>query len=311
MALDKGGGLAGVGEGGAGLGGAAGSLGMLSGIGGLVMGLGGSLMGGLGKQKDNIVAGLSKHTAHNESVEANQKHAAALQQYMQMMQGLTGDAQRAGQGIFSGFSNQANALRGDARRATNEAAGVYQNYGREAEGVSRQNYANLMGNIQDQQAIARARQGGVSSGQDMVAGGQRAMAMQGLNQNLSDIARDRAQLYGGALERGRERETGLGASILGQMPAVQERAFTLPAQFRQAGINTQFSANTSPTALYQNRNLHLLFGGGGGAGQAFNPYAEIGGSLAGMGGKIMSNAFPNPLETAMTNYYKSKIPTAP
>jgi hypothetical protein len=261
------------------------------GVASAVAGQGMQTLGGSAKARRNEIApGLSKYTAARESGIATDRHNAALAQYMQQMQGLTGQAQGAGNDIMGMFNSRAGALQGMAGRATGEVSNVYKNFGREQEGVSRQNYADLLANIQDQQAISRARQGGVNSGQDMLAAGQQALATRGLNANLADIAGQRAQLYGGALERGRAQEMQLGTSLLGQGMAARERQFTLPAQYQSAAIGNQFNAQVSPTALYDQRNLQLALGGGSRSNLAQNPMGQLGGSLMGVGGYMFGNA---------------------
>lgn len=281
------------------------------------LGLGGSIMGSLGGSgkaaRDSIAPGLSKYTAARESGIATDRYLAALKQYMEGMGGLTSGATTAGNDIMGQFRQGAGALRagqsrleGMAGRATGEVSNIYRNFGREAEGVARQGYQDELGNIQDQQAISRARQGGLNSGQDMIAAGSRAMAMRGLNANLADIAMNRAQLYGGAVERGRSQEIGVGRqgqdmnmALLGQGMAARERQFTLPAGYQQAALNTQFNALGSPTALYDQRNLQLALGDGSRNPLATDPMQQVGGSMAGIGGYLFGNAldrYMNPNE---------------
>lgn len=281
---------------------------------GSLLGAGGGLLSGLGgsgkARRNQIAPGLSKYTAQDESEWARDLGEEALGRYTEAMEGLTGEARAAGadlRGIFGESFRRLNrgqqALAGQAGRATAETAGVYRDYGRDAENVARENYSRLLAEIDAQQKIARARQGGLNSGQDMIAAGQRAEALHAYNTNLADIAQRRAELVGGAIERGRARELGIGQGgqdlyrgLLDTQLATRERAFTLPAQFRQAAINTRFNTEMTPTFLYPYRNLQLALGGGSYAPGASDPVAEIGRSLSGIGGYFLGSSINDPLE---------------
>lgn len=276
--------------------------GMAAGAGTALLGYGLSNLGGSAKAANNEIApGLSKYTADQMSREARGRGMEALERYARAMESLTRDATGVGRANLAAFQGGASNLRGMAGRATGEVAGVYKDYGRAAEGVSMQNYADLLRQISAHQAIARARQGGTNSGQDMVAAGARAQAMQGLNANLADIGQRRAELYGGALERGRGRELGLGQDLLGAEQAARTNAFNLPAQYRNALIGTRFNTENSDLFLYPTQNLRLKMGGGSRNPDATNPGQEIGGQLAGLGGYIFGNGMDRYMDAPRVN----------
>lgn len=277
-------------------------------VAGGAMVVGGGLLGGESERKQasqNAVApGISAGAAGAASRDANVYSRQALQNYLNAMGPVQQSANQTGtdlRSIFAHYARQLNSgqqsLQGQAARNTQQVANVYQNYGKQAEGVAQQNYGNTLKNIQDQQAIARARQGGQNSGQDMLASGARAQAMMGLNQNLSDIANQRAQLYGGALQSGLNTQLGvgqagqqLGQNLLGQQMQMRQAAYQIPAGIQQQIAQTQLGLNTSPQELYPNINAWNFLNYGRGP-QGTNAAQQIGGGLQGIGSVMMGGGF--------------------
>lgn len=266
----------------------------------------GQIGGGAKAANNQVAPGLDKYTQDRESVAASEQTKAALQRYLQAMQGLAGQARGVGSGMQTAFDQGAAGIRGMGQRATGQVAGVYKQFGQQAESNAGEQYRRALANIQDQQAIGRARHG-YSSGDQMIGSGQRADAMYGYNQSLAGIQNQRAQLVGGAMERGNQNQIGNEMSLLGQGMDVRQRAFQLPAGYQQAMAQTQFNTETGPTMLYPHRNEQMALGGGSRNPQANgNPMAEIGANVSGMGGTLLGNAMNqnDPLHQAMLNYYQ-------
>jgi hypothetical protein len=282
---------------------------LIGSLGGAALGLGGTLIGGMfGKKgRNNIAPGLGKGTAERASEEANRLSTESIKRYMEAMAQMTGDARTAGSDIMGMYNSGAANIRGMGERSTREMQDIYRNFGREAEGVTREEYDRLLANIGDSAAMSRAR-GGYNSANEMLAAGQRAEAMHGMNRSMADIARERAKLLGDATERGRMNQMQNEGNLLNVGLAARERAYGLPMSIQQAGANTRLQYEHTPEQLYPKLAVRRTILGG----QSYVPpqpglAQEIGGTLANLGGQWMANSKPpSALEAAMTNYYNSK-----
>ncbi|MFI4881807.1 MAG: hypothetical protein ACIAQU_04400 [Phycisphaerales bacterium JB064] len=286
--------------------------------------------------KQYIAPGLSDRNAHNLSMDAYRRSQMALYgqaydphgtnpyagvpSYTGQMQGLIGQAQQAGQGIYDLYGQADRRMQGAfgqqdrlyqqaggdaqraAQRATQDAMSLYSGYGQGAQQSIQDAYQRQIGNIDQGRAMARTR--GNFSGDDMLAAGQRREAMQGYNQSMTGLAGQQAQLMGGALERGRSQELGVRQgydqqymNALGQRPGAQagmaqlgmqarQNQFGLPAQLQQQLYGQQFQTQMSPQMLYPTHAPTFMLGGGGYQPQS-NPLSQFvsgaGGLLAGYG----------------------------
>lgn len=292
-----------------------------------------------------LAPGLSDRRAHDLSMDAYRRGQMALYgqaydphgtnpyagvpSYTGQMQGLIGDAQRAGGGIMDiyrqgdrraqgAFAQQDALYRqagGDAQRqaqrATQSAMDLYGGFGQGAEANIREMYDRQLADIDARRAAARTR--GRFSGDDMIAAGARGEAQYGASRALTDLASQRAQLMGGAQERGDARQLGVRQAYdqqymgaLGQRPGQQaglaqlgmqatQNQFALPATLQQQLYGQQFQTQMSPQFLYPTHAPTFMLGGGGYQPQSspFSRFASgTGGLLAGYG--VNQMMYPRP-----------------
>lgn len=274
-------------------------------IGGAAGIIGGGVSGGAFGGRSTgigIAPGLSKYTGQDWSEQANMLAKQALEQYRKSMGGLAGRANQTGQAMLGAFNTgaaQMNALaqqrQGAARSATNEAVANYRGYGREAEGNARDAYNRALGDIADSEAYRNSR--GYNSANAMLAAGQRGEAQYGFSRAMSDIGRERAQLVGGAIERGRSQELAasgetmdLQRALLGAQLGAQERAFTLPAGIEQGLAGTIYQSLLDPVFLYPQGNVRRNLLGGQGGPSVVNPNAGFGEGIIDVGALLTGMA---------------------
>lgn len=306
---------------------------------------GGGLISGGGSGRDMIAPGLNKYTSQQQSQRAYNALIEALYganmplypdgkiydargvpSYTQNMQNLIGKGRDAAAGLTAEYNRGASNVRGAfggmnqaisgarsgamgrARSATDEVAGVYRNYGREAEGVAGTAYQRALANIDDSAASRRTRMG-YNSADQMLRAGQQREAQYGYSRAMSDITQQRSQLVGGALERGRAQENALGrsydsdrfAALAGRASAeqdllqrglqVRERAHTLPAGYMQALYSTQLNTRMLPEYLYPEMALRRTILGGQGPNNNESSNQMWGGIMQQLGGAALGYTF--------------------
>lgn len=284
-----------------------------------IIGAGGSLLGGAlsswgsAQSNDMVAPGLSKHTSHDQSVFASQRANQALAAFAAEMKRLEGWAGNNTQQVLGRFRQGAGGLRtrqmadeGFARTATGEAVREYRDFGKHGEDVLREEYARALADADATGAIRRAR-GGYSSATAAETAGAKGELLYGFNRALSDLTSRRAELVGGAIERGRGQELDvrrggmdLDRSLLAAELPLMERRFTLPAQFAQHLADTRFNARLRPEFLYPTLNVRRNILGGQGAPNAanqFQPFAESLGAVSG----VLSGF-------GMEDYFRNKYP---
>lgn len=249
-----------------------------------------------------IAPGLSKYTGQDWSEQANMLAKQALEQYRSSMGGLAGRARQTGQDMLGAFNTGSAGMQaaqagrqGAARSATNEAVANYRGYGQQAEGNAREAYNRALGDIADSEAYRNSR--GYNSANAMIAAGQRGEAQYGHSRAMSDIGRERAQLVGGAIERGRSQELAtsgqgidLSRALLGAQMGVQERAFTLPAGIEQGVAGTTYQSMLDPAFLYPQGNVRRNLLGGQGGPSVVNPNAGFGEGITDIGALLAGYA---------------------
>ncbi len=210
---------------------------------------------------NRVAPGISPGLAAMLSEQSSAKASEWLGDYIRVMESLGRGARRSTGMVLNRFRQGAMGLEGAARGATAEAVREYRDFGKHGMDVLGEEYRRALADAGASSAIRRAR-GGYTSAAAQEEAGVKGELLYGYNRALNDLTSRRAELVGGAIERGRGRELHVRSANLATELPLMQNTFALPAEYARTLAEGRLQTLLRPELLYPSTNIRAnIFGG--------------------------------------------------